>query len=184
MAGSRQPICTICFEAVPNLLRLKCSHSLCAGCASHADAHGHMKCPVCRLPHVLDRRELRARLTHHRAAYRDWRVGAARGAVGELKDISRPREAAHKDKTVLHALAGDLISSAGVVEEAPPASVETTEPAVVEPRTWTPYYCARDDARAGSSASSVDPATTRQRCSDAPRCRLFTPKHSLTYKQG
>jgi len=88
--------CPICLEG-PGLSRngailitLACGHALCSNCSARCAIAGLNHCPVCRFPHILDPECLAKRREQWRSQYGQWRLGSAKGSVGEACCIREP----------------------------------------------------------------------------------------------
>ena len=73
-------------------IALRCGHRFCVGCLRRCSAFDLEGCPTCRQPHELDPAVLQARLQAFRTGYRSWRRGQARGARGEVNDVTAPEK--------------------------------------------------------------------------------------------
>ena len=127
---TRSPIrptepCGICLEAgLDHQLRLACGHVFCAPCIERAGEYGHRRCPVCRVPHLLDLKALRHQKSSFRDQYRRWRRGSARGVNADISDVSG--YAGWRMECLLprcpsdqhHSVAGLLYASDGAMGEA------------------------------------------------------------------
>ena len=84
--------CSICLHAVgencASPIRLWCGHVLCVECCSNASEHGHRHCPLCRVPHLLDVKQLRRKNETFRSGYSNWRRGCSFGSRKEVSDVS------------------------------------------------------------------------------------------------
>lgn len=80
--------CSICLQICASPLRLWCGHVLCVECCSNASEHGHRHCPLCRLPHLLDVKQLRQKNETFRSGYSNWRRGRSFGSYKEVSDVS------------------------------------------------------------------------------------------------
>lgn len=69
------------------VVELRCGHKFCADCLQQCAARGMTTCLSCREPHELSPLALRARYHDFRTGYRNWRVGAAKGARGEPSEL-------------------------------------------------------------------------------------------------
>lgn len=85
-------LCCVCQLDVASaqVLLLTCNHTICTSCGDGAAKFGHQACPLCRAPHLLDVRSLRARFCQHRHAYGQWRRGKSSGSKGELSNLHLP----------------------------------------------------------------------------------------------
>ena len=86
----RQEPCPVCLDSIIKPVTLACSHILCAPCVAACSESGHQRCPVCRVPHLLDASRLTARSHVWRKDYAAWRQAGRRGAVGEIGSITHP----------------------------------------------------------------------------------------------
>jgi hypothetical protein len=84
--------CSVCLqeldEASDNCLSLRCGHRFCAPCLQRCSEAGLSACPTCRHPHELSPEVLAARAEAFRLGYKNWRRGSAKGARGEVDDIT------------------------------------------------------------------------------------------------
>jgi len=79
--------CVIC-SSHTDTVHLWCSHVICAPCGTSAHSFGHRRCPVCRVPHLLDMAQLRTKAKQLRKGYNDWRRGKPKGAKRQTGDVS------------------------------------------------------------------------------------------------
>lgn len=83
--------CSICLaDEIGDPVDLRCGHTFCSRCLTSASLTNGNKCPLCRAEHELSPAVLHARSAKHRAGYSSWRKGGARGAHGEVADVSNP----------------------------------------------------------------------------------------------
>jgi len=101
-------MCPICMDSMLRPIQLSCTHILCTPCAAKCSTAGMQACPVCRHPHLLDPQLLQERRAEWRSAYGNWRLGRAKGAVGELSSIAVPNgsdvSGNHQGSALVHAL--------------------------------------------------------------------------------
>ena len=99
-------------------MRLSCNHCVCIPCGRRASATGHQSCPICRAPHELNQDTLNERLSNHRADYKAWRQGSAKGATGQLDGISAPALNVHPPKGLAYHPACGILEMGGALEKA------------------------------------------------------------------
>ena len=76
--------CSLCLMPYSDTIVLRCGHRFDTACLARCHAHDMDRCPICRRRHELDPGALRSRLKQHRDGYRNWRMGASKGASGQL----------------------------------------------------------------------------------------------------
>ena len=123
--------CPVCLGILHAPVTLGCAHSLCGECMTLCSDSGHSRCPVCRVPHLLDPSQLAAKALAYRAKYASWRKAGHRGAVGEVASITKPISASALGPMFHLGSAGLLFNS--MIEPPPPPPSCTTSPPKARP---------------------------------------------------
>jgi inositol oxygenase len=86
--------CAICMQDTSHPVELRCGHNFCRGCLVLASFAANLSkmCPLCRAVHELNPDVLKQRTAKYRQAYSDWRQGAAKGAKGDVAQITAPAD--------------------------------------------------------------------------------------------
>jgi len=96
--------CAVCLQLMSSAsIALRCGHRFCGKCLEKCSTAELDRCPICRHPHELDPNVLKERFAGFRKGYRSWRKGGAKGAKGELDDVSAATQrspAAQRDLVV------------------------------------------------------------------------------------